>query len=371
MLEDILKKKESLHEDLIPYLEQTSLGIWLKHPLVFSVFHSEQLNAFCNEQYRIKKEKTEELLKEQDFSSYIWYHERLYRLPKFLEIGNLIKDQKEFWHLFSSIWIDCENLWQHKKTIKSILQKANRHLMMNEEEQEIYASLPDVVKVFRGHQKKNRMGYSWSLSHFKAEWFSKRHQENEGLVTEGFIKKKDIAAILMGRGEFEVVCNPYKVKKNYFEEIKREEWMQSILDQALKEFALSKNSYHGIKHWKKVERNALEIAKLTENCDETVVQLFGILHDSKRTNEFEDSNHGLNASKFAKLLHSQGKLLINEKQLEKLSEACEFHDKGGISNDPTIGACWDADRLELTRVGITPDPKFFSTKAGLDLMWKI
>jgi uncharacterized protein len=34
------------------------------------------------------------------------------------------------------------------------------------------------------------------------------------------------------------------------------------------------------------------------------------------------------------------------------------------SEVPTIGVCWDADRLDLTRVGIMPDPEFFSTAAG-------
>ena len=34
---------------------------------------------------------------------------------------------------------------------------------------------------------------------------------------------------------------------------------------------------------------------------------------------------------------------------------------GLVSEDPTVGACWDADRLDLPRVGIQPDPALFST----------
>ena len=32
-----------------------------------------------------------------------------------------------------------------------------------------------------------------------------------------------------------------------------------------------------------------------------------------------------------------------------------------MSEHPTIGTCWDADRLDLGRVGIVPQPKFMST----------
>ena len=35
-----------------------------------------------------------------------------------------------------------------------------------------------------------------------------------------------------------------------------------------------------------------------------------------------------------------------------------------MSDDPTIGTCWDADRLHLPRVSIEPNPAFFSTPAA-------
>jgi hypothetical protein len=35
-----------------------------------------------------------------------------------------------------------------------------------------------------------------------------------------------------------------------------------------------------------------------------------------------------------------------------------------LSTDPTVGVCFDADRLDLGRVGIEPDPELMSTEAG-------
>ena len=37
------------------------------------------------------------------------------------------------------------------------------------------------------------------------------------------------------------------------------------------------------------------------------------------------------------------------------------HDGGTVSSNALIGACWDADRSLLGRVGITPHPRYFST----------
>ena len=43
-------------------------------------------------------------------------------------------------------------------------------------------------------------------------------------------------------------------------------------------------------------------------------------------------------------------------QLAQLLAACADHTDVAFSKDVTIQACHDADRLDLERVGITPDP---------------
>ncbi len=51
-------------------------------------------------------------------------------------------------------------------------------------------------------------------------------------------------------------------------------------------------------------------------------------------------------------------------RLGLLIEACEGHDRVMLSSDPTVGTCWDADRLDLDRVGIVPHPSYISTEAA-------
>jgi uncharacterized protein len=43
------------------------------------------------------------------------------------------------------------------------------------------------------------------------------------------------------------------------------------------------------------------------------------------------------------------------------------HAEGHTSDDPTIGVCWDADRLDLGRVGMRPRARYMSTAAGRKL----
>jgi uncharacterized protein len=50
--------------------------------------------------------------------------------------------------------------------------------------------------------------------------------------------------------------------------------------------------------------------------------------------------------------------------LEKLVLACQIHTDGTTSTDATVGVCFDADRLDLGRVGIEPDSELMSTDAG-------
>lgn len=129
-------------------------------------------------------------------------------------------------------------------------------------------------------------------------------------------------------------------------------------------YALGESSIHGPSHWKRVERNGLEIAE-NNGADKAVVSLFAMLHDSQRENEGYDPEHGPRASDFCQWLRKKSDFLqLTDEQFDKLTYACKHHTGGMTSDDATIGACWDADRLDLPRVGITPLPKYMSTEQG-------
>jgi uncharacterized protein len=125
------------------------------------------------------------------------------------------------------------------------------------------------------------------------------------------------------------------------------------------------HSLHGISHWRRVWEIGLYLTEKT-GADLRVVTLFAVLHDSCRENDGIDPQHGSRAVKYILELNNKGLLPIdNAKQLSQLMCACEHHNKKDAeSNDITIKTCWDADRLDLYRVGKIPNPTFLYTEVG-------
>ena len=121
-------------------------------------------------------------------------------------------------------------------------------------------------------------------------------------------------------------------------------------------------SHHGPAHWKRVERNGVLLSKRT-GADVIVVRLFALFHDSRRENEMDDPDHGLRGAQFARSLN--GSLFyLDDQRFALLDYACTWHTDVDHSNDPTIGTCWDADRLDLGRVGMIPNRNLMSTDFG-------
>ena len=134
---------------------------------------------------------------------------------------------------------------------------------------------------------------------------------------------------------------------------------------AARRFTLGPSSLHGPDHWQRVERNAIALAPHTPGVDVLIVRLFAVLHDSNRHNESWDPQHGARAAGWARELSARGDLFrLEDARLQMLCEAMILHDKGLVSDDPTIGTCWDADRLDLPRVGIRPTARLMSTAEG-------
>lgn len=113
---------------------------------------------------------------------------------------------------------------------------------------------------------------------------------------------------------------------------------------------------HGLPHWSRVWFHGRALAASLD-VDPAVLAWFAFLHDSQRRNDDQDRLHGTRAADFAVTLRKEG--LINElnhANFERLCEAMRLHSDGHTTGDSTVLACWDADRLDLARVGIRPHP---------------
>lgn len=118
---------------------------------------------------------------------------------------------------------------------------------------------------------------------------------------------------------------------------------------------------HGVAHWSRVWFHGRSLAAALD-VDPAVLAWFAFLHDSRRFNDWEDPKHGLRAADFAVRLRRDGILTeLNKPGFERLCEAMRLHSDGHVRGDLTVQACWDADRLDLARAGITPHPKRLCT----------
>jgi len=136
--------------------------------------------------------------------------------------------------------------------------------------------------------------------------------------------------------------------------------LEMIRDQS----SLSSGGFHGMDHWVRVLANGRKLAERT-GAILSVVELFAVFHDSRRLNEGFDPEHGIRGGKFA--IDMRWKWFdISDNEMELLIKACEFHSDGYTEAEITVQTCWDADRLDLGRVGIIPDPKYLCTDAAKD-----
>lgn len=135
-------------------------------------------------------------------------------------------------------------------------------------------------------------------------------------------------------------------------------------------FALHLDGIHGEAHWARVRDNGLRLAAET-GADLDVVELFAYLHDSKRQNDGWDREHGQRAAGYVRSL--QGSVLtLSDRGIERLAYACTYHSDGLTEADVTVQTCWDADRLDLGRIGVRPDPRRLCTdvaKEPATIVW--
>lgn len=128
---------------------------------------------------------------------------------------------------------------------------------------------------------------------------------------------------------------------------------------------------HGEHHWLSVALTGLALAARDSRVDPAFVVAFAILHDAERKSDGVDMTHGQRAARLPDLLAD----LLPPIDRQALRRAIGWHSDGFTAEHlllkpegrdidrqvlPSIGACWDADRLNLVRVDIQPQADLLS-----------
>lgn len=135
-----------------------------------------------------------------------------------------------------------------------------------------------------------------------------------------------------------------------------------IVEEVSSGFILDIYGVHGLPHWCRVLENGLRLAEKT-GANPSVIIAFALFHDCQRENEYDDPSHGLRGAELGKVLRP---LLpsLSDTEFDLFYEAAAYHSDGLMDGDITVQTCWDADRLDLYRVGIKPNPNRLCTDAA-------
>jgi uncharacterized protein len=129
----------------------------------------------------------------------------------------------------------------------------------------------------------------------------------------------------------------------------------------------SRSAVHGTQHWLQTAATGHRIVQRVPEADAAVVLVFAVVHDALRHGDGSDPDHGARAAALVEDLARSGTLTLSATQLELLTAACRDHSLPRVSEDPTIAACWDADRLDLNRIGVVPAEEWLSLAVSREL----
>jgi uncharacterized protein len=144
-----------------------------------------------------------------------------------------------------------------------------------------------------------------------------------------------------------------------------------LIEQIKRDFKIDYYGIHGMGHWRRVYYNTQKLSAYY-NIESEVFELFALLHDSKRHDEFEDRHHGSRAAGFVQKLLRDGVISLDGEDTERLLYACANHTKSDKENplyhDLIVQICFDSDRLDIGRVGYSVDTSYLATEYAKSLI---
>jgi hypothetical protein len=133
------------------------------------------------------------------------------RLPSLLRLcGRPELSREDILTLLGEIWSMCDNIGPYSQLIGLLLPDGPCPQMMTEQGRTELSLLPSTVAVYRGADRGvNEQGLSWSLDRDVASRFPflARYLADTPVLVSGTVAREKIAALMLDRGEREVVVN--------------------------------------------------------------------------------------------------------------------------------------------------------------------
>lgn len=194
----------------------------VSHPFIENPFTMNERNEIVNiledsNAFNTVIERYKDRIKEIDeYKEFLCLITKPYRLA-FLKYTLPYIDKKDLSEFLIEAWVLDEYANNNANvTTNELLEwflSADKNYLMEQSENDVFNSLPDVVTIYRGvtdYNKGNKKALSWTLSKKTAKWFATRWNEN-GYIFEAKINKENIIAYCNKRNEQEIIVDFNKI----------------------------------------------------------------------------------------------------------------------------------------------------------------
>lgn len=158
-----------------------------------------------NKPYRVRRELAQKYLEEENFDSFIFIHERPFRLEALIEVLFSIK-KEDLFRIVEYVWTDSEGPCVNLEVWKYIFNYCEELGVLEDSKRD----LPEKFTIYRGTRAGiEDIGISWTLDASVAKMFSERfytkRTNKQPIVKVKEVKKEDIFLFTDARGEKEVI----------------------------------------------------------------------------------------------------------------------------------------------------------------------
>lgn len=158
-----------------------------------------------NKPYRVRRELAQKYLEEENFDSFIFMHERPFRLEALVEVLFSIK-KEDLFRIVEYVWTDSEGPCVNLEVWKYIFNYCEELGVLEDSKKD----LPEKFTIYRGTRAGIKdIGISWTLDASVAKMFSERfytkRTNKQPIVKIKEVKKGDIFLFTDARGEKEVI----------------------------------------------------------------------------------------------------------------------------------------------------------------------
>lgn len=203
-LHELATRYEPLRPDLRPFLQETEVGYFIRHPFCNEMVQYLDRCALIHQTIDKQAAMADACFEAHDYEGYINCIE-IYSQPEwFAKDADLLSDDR-YWPILSRIYQAQKFTHYYRELFDGLFRadRPGRENLMTPEERETLAKLPDVLTVYRGYSDDDAEGYaegiSWTLDRRVALWYANWNSDADypRLITAK-VRKSDVWAFFDG-----------------------------------------------------------------------------------------------------------------------------------------------------------------------------